>query len=57
MPLVAILLSWQVLSSESKLFQVHGTIIFGSAVWIVQQIQEKLLQHMKIKFAFMSLHH
>jgi len=55
MLLVATLLFWQVLSKGCKLYQVLGIIISESAVWIVLQIQERLLQLTRIKFAYMNL--
>jgi len=57
MLLVATLLFWQVLSNECKLYQVLAITISESAAWIALQTQERLLQHMKIKFAYMNLHH
>jgi hypothetical protein len=57
MLLVAISLFWQVLLNECKLYLALGTAISESAVWIVLQIQERLQQHMRIKFAYMNQHH
>lgn len=56
-PLVATLLFWQVLSNECKLYQVLAITISESVVWIALRTRERLLQHMKIKFAYTNLHH
>lgn len=55
--LVATLSFWLTISSVFKLYQEQYTIILGLVVWIVVQIQERLLQLMKIKSVYLSQHH
>lgn len=55
--LVATLSFWLTISSVFKLYQEQYTIILGLVVWIVVQIQERLLQLMKIKSAYLSQRH